>query len=236
MGGVDGEKGTCERKRKHAGVDEDYGAGPEYWNNRYKADPDPFDWLLKTYKELTDLIGEVTRSDLKKKILHVGCGNSLLTEEMYDAGYHSIVNIDTSPVVVEQMATRNAKRREMKWLEMDCTCLNFEDSSFDAVIDKSVMDTLACGDNGAVVMARYMKEVQRVLRPGGTFLCITFGNPKSRLEYFQTRHLEFSVRQQEIPSSEDSKKHWAYILRRPSVVGTAPSLWPEVEKELTITI
>jgi hypothetical protein len=30
------------------------------------------------------------------RILMLGCGNSTLGEEMYDAGYHGIVNIDVS--------------------------------------------------------------------------------------------------------------------------------------------
>ena len=33
----------------------------------------------------------------------VGCGNSKLSDQMYQAGYHNIVNIDISPSVIQQM-------------------------------------------------------------------------------------------------------------------------------------
>jgi 2-polyprenyl-3-methyl-5-hydroxy-6-metoxy-1,4-benzoquinol methylase len=33
----------------------------------------------------------------------IGCGNSLLSEQMFDAGYTNITNIDISPIVISQM-------------------------------------------------------------------------------------------------------------------------------------
>ena len=47
-----------------------------------------------------------------------GCGNSRLSEEMYEDGYRSITNIDISRVVVDQMA---ARCRDMEG--MGCTCV-----------------------------------------------------------------------------------------------------------------
>lgn len=52
----------------------------------------------------------------------VGCGNSRLSEEMYDVGYHSIANIDISDIVIKQMREKNAKQRlEMTFEKMDVT-------------------------------------------------------------------------------------------------------------------
>jgi hypothetical protein len=48
-----------------------------------------------------------------------GCGNSRLSEEMYEDGYRSITNIDISRVVVDQMA---ARCRDMEG--MGCKCAN----------------------------------------------------------------------------------------------------------------
>ena len=48
------------------------------------------------------------------KILMLGCGNSLLSENMYDEGYEYIYNIDISHVVIEQMSKRNVSRKNMK--------------------------------------------------------------------------------------------------------------------------
>jgi 2-polyprenyl-3-methyl-5-hydroxy-6-metoxy-1,4-benzoquinol methylase len=49
------------------------------------------------------------------RILNLGCGNSILSEELYDRGLKNIYNIDISHVVIEQMAMRNSvKRPELK--------------------------------------------------------------------------------------------------------------------------
>ncbi len=44
-------------------------------------------------------------------MLNIGCGNSLLSQEMYDDGYNHINNIDFSEVVIEQMRKRAGNSR-----------------------------------------------------------------------------------------------------------------------------
>lgn len=39
-------------------------------------------------------------------ILMVGCGNSRLSEDMFDDGFTTLTNIDVSRVVIEQMIAR----------------------------------------------------------------------------------------------------------------------------------
>lgn len=51
-------------------------------------------------------------------ILMVGCGNSKLSEQMYEAGYKNITNIDISPTVIEQMKNLSPG---MEWHVMDAT-------------------------------------------------------------------------------------------------------------------
>jgi len=210
-----------------------YGNGPAYWNKRYKSDPAPFEWL-EGFADLRDIISQASKDTMECQILHTGCGNSLLPEEMYDAGYRNITNIDNSAVVIKQMAERNVKRPDMKWLTMDATRMLFKNCTFDVVIDKSVIDAMACGDHAPLVIGSYLNEVQRVLKPGGTFVCVTYGAPDSRLSHFSQRHLELSIRHFALPLKDSSANaHWVYILERPAVIGRAPSLWPEVKKELT---
>jgi len=216
-----------------AGTIGGFGGGPVYWNKRYNRDPKPFEWL-RGFQELKPLITEITGGSYDKEILHVGCGNSLLPEKMYDAGYHNIINIDNSSVVIEHMSQRNAQRHGMEWREMDATKMdNFCNSCFDVVIDKSTLDAMACGDKSTLVIATYANEVQRVLRPGGVFICITFGKPECRLEYFNTGNLEFSVRTEVLTAEGATSNHWAYVCRKPDVIGDAPSPSSQVEKELT---
>ena len=52
--------------------------------------------------------------------MNLGCGNSVICEQMYDEGYVSITNNDISEVCIEKMALRNSKERPlMKWDVMD---------------------------------------------------------------------------------------------------------------------
>jgi len=44
-------------------------------------------------------------------VLNVGCGNSIICEDMYDEGYETIYNMDISNVCIQQMADRNKKTR-----------------------------------------------------------------------------------------------------------------------------
>lgn len=89
----------------------------------------------------------------------MGCGNSILSEEMYDKGYKHIYNVDISPVVIEQMAKRNGYTRpEMKWEVMDVRDMaSFASDKFDLIIDKSTIDALLCGDSAFLNTALMMK-------------------------------------------------------------------------------
>ncbi|KAG2186614.1 hypothetical protein INT44_002838 [Umbelopsis vinacea] len=165
----------------------------KYWEERYQKESPQvtFDWF-KTYEDLKPTFNATIPSK-ESSILMLGCGNSTLGEDMYDDGYKNITNIDYSATVIKQMAERCVDRPEMKWLEMDIRDLKFEDQSFDIVIDKGTMDALMC-DRGDVwdpspeliqEVKAEVDEVTRVLKVGGKFIYITFGQP-----HFRKRHLE----------------------------------------------
>lgn len=210
-----------------------YGNGPGYWDARYRDDPEPFEWL-ENFSDLRALLEDVTRGNTDIRILHVGCGNSLLTERMYDEGYHSIVNIDTSAVVIEQMLERNRDLRpEMAWEIADATATSYEDASFGLVLDKSVLDTFACTDNAVLLIASYLKEIERILRPEGTYLCVSYGAPVTRLPFLQMPHLDMAVEFFELPARyESSNAHHAYICKKPRVPSGAAVSWEEALSSL----
>ncbi|EJT45104.1 hypothetical protein A1Q2_05153 [Trichosporon asahii var. asahii CBS 8904] len=98
-----------------------------------------FDWFLKP-DYLLPIFEELT-ADIKvgkdARILMLGCGNSQLSEVMYDAGWTNIVNVDYSTACIEQMTQRHGEARpKMTWLEMDVMNLTFGDEEFDMVVDK----------------------------------------------------------------------------------------------------
>jgi ubiquinone/menaquinone biosynthesis C-methylase UbiE len=159
----------------------------DYWDERFK-DEVKYDWLMEYQHVEKELVSLVKPED---RILIVGCGNSTFSRSMYDAGFHNIVNIDYSKVVIEHMSAANAECEGMSWLEMDMTNLTFEDSSFDVVIDKAAMDALAV-DEGDVWdpevsviqnVHRMCVGIRRVLKTGGTHIQISFAQPHFRTKY-----------------------------------------------------
>jgi len=63
----------------------------EYWEERYTRDPEPFDWYQR-WAGLKDTFLEYCQTHMK--ILMLGSGNSRLSEEMYEEGFHNVTNID----------------------------------------------------------------------------------------------------------------------------------------------
>merc|ERR1719293_401948 len=108
----------------------------------------------------------------------------------------------------------------MRWLQMDATQMGEADASYDVVIDKSVLDTFACMDHADAIAAKYLGEVRRVLRPGGTLLCISYSN--ARRAFLEASPLDFEIRDVTLPpKTQGSYPHYVYICRRPALHGHA---------------
>lgn len=93
----------------------------------------------------------------------VGCGNSELSEQLYDVGYKHLTNIDISQTVVTHMNQRNQERRPgLSFQQVDATQTGYEDSSFQAALDKGTLDAMASEEEGA--LAKKMLTEVRELR------------------------------------------------------------------------
>ncbi|KAF7270052.1 hypothetical protein GWI33_016957 [Rhynchophorus ferrugineus] len=123
----------------------------EYWNLFFKKrGNEAFEW----YGEYPELSGYLHKY-LKKQddILITGCGNSTLGKDLYDMGCSKVTNIDISKVVIKQMLSQQDKDRPgLQYLQMDALQTTFANDQFSAVIDK---------------------EIQRLLRLGGRYICIS---------------------------------------------------------------
>merc|ERR1712178_466582 len=119
-----------------------YGEG-HYWDDRYQNwAPDPYDWLFE-WKDVSVIVESMVPHSAN--VLLPGCGNAPFSPDMYDAGYRNQLNFDTSDVVIQQMRSLHQSRSGMKYEVMDATSLEeCSDSSFDAIVDKSLIDTLRC--------------------------------------------------------------------------------------------
>ena len=162
----------------------------EYWNERYAKDGDCFEWYNQ-YSSFKDHIAKYVKKE--DKILVIGCGDSNLSEDMYRDGYTDITSNDYSSVVINKMKDKCAEKTGMKWDIMDVHHMTYPDASFDAVVDKGTLDAIICGDESTCKPDQVLSEVNRVLKKGGVYICVSFGMPEYRMDYFQAPTLKWKV-------------------------------------------
>ena len=90
-----------------------------YWDDFFQKQKNAFEW----YGEYIDLCSIIHKyCKLPDKILMPGCGNSKLSDDMYDVGFKSICNIDISETAIKRMASKNKETRpDMPYVVMDIT-------------------------------------------------------------------------------------------------------------------
>ena len=165
----------------------------KYWEEHYKkTEGETFDWL-EEYSTLKKTIDLLKISKESGRILNVGCGNSELSENMYDNGYHNIYNIDISSTVINLMTERSKNRPGMIYEVMDVCDIKYENNYFDLIIDKSTMDALLCGYYYCINIAKMVKEIQRVLKVGGYYMIISYEEPESKMIHLNRKFLKFKI-------------------------------------------
>lgn len=58
---------------------------------------------------------------------------------MHFDGFNDIVNVDLSGVVIQQMIDKTQALNGLTWQVMDARYMEFDDESFDAVLDKGMV-------------------------------------------------------------------------------------------------
>eukprot|EP01121_Diplochlamys_sp_Union-15-3_P012322 TRINITY_DN367_c0_g1_i1.p1 TRINITY_DN367_c0_g1~~TRINITY_DN367_c0_g1_i1.p1 ORF type:complete len:239 (-),score=46.09 TRINITY_DN367_c0_g1_i1:66-740(-) len=212
----------------------DYG-NKAYWNERYKKEPEPFEWY-QSYENLKTFIEPHVPKTAA--ILHIGCGNSKLCEDMVNDGYTKIVNIDISSVVISDMKERYKNNPKLEFCVMDCRTLDFEDKSFGVVIDKGTLDAVLCGDNSFYNAALMMKEIYRVLTPGGVFIEVSYGGPDMRLTHLKNQTgwtIETrTIRKTYHSGTEDEDAHFMYIMTKTTNPSEPNSVSPDSYLKINI--
>ncbi|XP_062225427.1 uncharacterized protein LOC133924070 [Phragmites australis] len=151
----------------------------ENWDKFFalRGTGDSFEWYAewpRLQAPLLDLLRGCSAPAEAVEILVPGCGNSAISERLYDAGFRRITNVDFSRVVVADMLRRHARvRPEMRWRVMDMTGMQFADGSFDVILDKGGLDALMEPEVGTKLGMKYLNEAKRVLKSGGKFVCLT---------------------------------------------------------------
>ncbi|XP_040895833.1 eEF1A lysine and N-terminal methyltransferase [Toxotes jaculatrix] len=179
----------------------------EYWERFFKKRGEKaFEWY-GDYNKLCGVLHKYIK--VQDKVLVVGCGNSELSEQLYDVGYKHLTNIDISETVVTHMNQRNAERRPgLTFQQVDATQTPYEDASYQAALDKGTLDAMASEEEGALAK-KMLTEVGRVLSIGGRYVCVTLAQEsviKLAVEHFV--QLGWAVRlhclQEESGKEEDS--------------------------------
>ena len=93
---------------------------------------------------------------------------------------------------------------------MDCRKIPL-DCGFDLLIDKGTMDTLLCGKNSYLNVARMLRECYRILVDNGYYLLVSTGSPDSRFLHLKRSHINFEIEVHSILREADGKQVTNYV-------------------------
>lgn len=108
-----------------------------------------------------------------EKALDVCCGTGDITLAIARKGVETI-GVDFSPGMLDQARQRSGSAVQATFIEADALRLPFEDAQFDIV-------TIAYGLRNLEEFEAGLREMARVLKPGGRMLVLDFGKPDNRL-------------------------------------------------------
>lgn len=205
----------------------DYGS-ISYWDERYAAAGDGlYDWYQE-WATLRPTLAKYLPSDkISCDIMIAGCGNSRLGADLYGEGYMNILNVDISSVVVSQMADRFKELDQMSFLPMDARQMDeVGDHAFDVIVDKALFDAQLCSDDNVLNVNALVKEMFRVLKPGGIYIIVSHGAPETRMGYLDrpmnTQGASWTVTSVKIDKpvipglveEGDNRSHFIYICQK----------------------
>ena len=128
------------------------------------------------------------------RVLILGSGNSPFGEDMRNDGWTGeIINVDFSPVVIDQMQRKYKKYgKEGNQMGMEFLCadindgLPFSGNFFDLIICKGVFDSILCSSGSVNHIKKFVAECDRVLASGhGCLFLVTHGSPDNRVVFLE---------------------------------------------------
>jgi EEF1A lysine methyltransferase 4 len=185
----------------------------QYWEDLYtgRYAEKFFDWY-QSWEVLGPLLSpKLSAAD---RVLMVGCGNSTLSQRLWESGIRHITNIDFSPAVIRFMREKSEREMpDMRWEVQDATALRFDPSAFSVVIDKGTLDSLCCRLDAPEQATLLSASVRRVLRRGGLFIVVSFDARRLALlgKGWRQEALERLAFYDAVHKRDDA--HYVYFLR-----------------------
>jgi demethylmenaquinone methyltransferase/2-methoxy-6-polyprenyl-1,4-benzoquinol methylase len=123
-------------------------------------------WRRLVGKKLKDVLGRK-----ESVVLDVACGTGDLSVELQTHAAAKIIGTDFCRPMLEIAAQKNGRENvSIPYIEADALCLPFADRSFDAVTIAFGLRNLANWEDG-------LRELLRILKPGGKLIVLEFSSP-----------------------------------------------------------
>jgi demethylmenaquinone methyltransferase / 2-methoxy-6-polyprenyl-1,4-benzoquinol methylase len=107
------------------------------------------------------------------RVLDAACGTGDLAIADAKAGAASVTGLDFS----EQMLARARRKAPLEWVQGDMLALPFDDATFDAA-------TVGFGVRNVADLELALRELRRVVRPGGRLAILEITQPRGALKPF----------------------------------------------------
>lgn len=160
-----------------------YGTYNDLWadndQNFWKAAADGYDaWIASDFQDQYDVNWSILTKymDPSRRLLDVGCGPGSLSIRL-SSHCHEVWGVDVTPEMIRIAEQKvGCEPTNVYFQQADACELPFDSHSFDTVMSVNALQTMAQPESA-------LQEMNRVLKPGGELLLITYCyGDSSRLE------------------------------------------------------